>query len=59
MARLNKKNMVIVQAWIEMADRDKALLLANEDDATLSRWIRRAIKEKLIRDTPAKTNKKS
>lgn len=55
--RLNKKNMVIVNAWVEMVDKDSAIKLASLDDVTLSRWIRRAIKEKLIRDTPS-TDKK-
>jgi len=51
--RRNTKKMVGVQAWIEDTTFTEAMLLAQADDLSLSAWIRRAIKEKLIRDTPA------
>ena len=42
--------MVSVQGWIPTVTRDQVGELSLQDGITVSHWIRRAIKEKLIRD---------
>ena len=50
MRKRETKKMVPAQTWIEDTIFTEIMLLAQSDDLSLSAWIRRAIKEKLIRD---------
>ena len=48
--RLNKKNMCIVNTWIGKEEKDMLKKASLLDDISVSKWMRRAIKEKLEKD---------
>jgi len=48
--RLNKKGMCIINTWITKEEKGVIRKASSSDDISMSKWLRRAIKEKLERD---------